>query len=53
MLGIAEQCRIADGDKYNFNETGLAMGLTSGPGAAKVVEASGNIWRAKITGITH
>jgi hypothetical protein len=46
---ITEQYGIVDGDKYNFDETGFAMGLISESGAAKVVGSSDNVGRVTIT----
>jgi hypothetical protein len=46
---ICQQYGIIDGDKYNFDETGFAMGLISGSGARKVAGSSENVGRATIT----
>jgi DDE superfamily endonuclease/Tc5 transposase DNA-binding domain len=44
-----ERYGIVDGDKYNFDETGFAMGLITGSGSSKAVGSSDNVGRITIS----
>ena len=46
---VKERYGIVDGDTYNFDETGFAMGIISGSHSAKVVGSIENVGRATIS----